>query len=401
MRCEPLEEWPCDGRPGRATARTARTGRTARRRGTAGRWLAVAAAALLPLGGCDGAEQADGGPPAPQPVAVELYEVHPEGVVDEVALTGQLEPADSVVVKSEIHGVIQSVDFEEGRTVEAGDVLFRLDDREWRARLMEAQAEQRLAQDVFDRTQMLTSRDVSSLARKTEAAAELDKAKARTDLARLQLDRTRIRAPFDGVMGMRMVAPGSRVDDETPLVEIFAIDRLQALFTIQERYVPMARVGLPIHVRVAPYPQERFPGEVFFVAPSLDADARRLILKAWIQNEDHRLKPGMFVNVDVEVAAKDDALMVPESAIVYDSHGVFVWRQGAERRAEKIPVELGLRQDGRVEIAAGVEPGDVVVSAGVHKVMAGRPLRDPRTPDGAAFHAREGDVGPKAEGGAS
>jgi membrane fusion protein (multidrug efflux system) len=334
-------------------------------------------------------------------VAVELYEVLPEAVTDEVALTGQLEPADSVVMKSEIAGVIASVDFEEGKAVEAGDILFRLDDREWRARLMEAQAQQRLAQDVFDRTQTLTNRDVSSLARETEAAAKLDEAKARTDLARLQLERTRIRAPFDGVMGMRMVAPGSRVEDEIPLVEIFAMDRLQALFTIQERYVPMARVGLPIHVRVAPYPDERFPGEVFFVAPALDAAARRLILKAWIENEDHRLKPGMFVNVDVTIAAMDAALMVPETAIVYDSHGVFVWRRGEEGKAEKIPVELGLRQNGRVEIAAGIEPGDVIVSAGVHKVMAGRILRDPRTADGAAYHAREGLASEKEEGGAS
>jgi membrane fusion protein (multidrug efflux system) len=353
------------------------------------------------VGGCAEPESAQSAP-APDPgVAVELYQVLPEAVVDEVALTGQLEAADKVFLKSEIAGVISSIHFEEGARVEAGDVLFRLDDREQRARLAEAQAEQRLAQDVYDRTQTLTSRDVSSLARKTEAAAELDKAMARTELARLQLDRTRIRAPFDGVVGVRLVAPGSRVEDEIPLVELVAIQRLQALFTIQERYVPLARVGLPIHVRVAAYPGERFPGEVFFVAPSLDAAARRLILKAWIQNEDHRLKPGMFVNVDVEIAAKDDALMVPETAIVYDSHGVFVWRQGAEGKAEKIPVELGLRQEGRVEIAAGVSPGDVIVSAGVHKVMAGKRLRDPRTRKDTTVHALEGRTGSSGEDGAS
>lgn len=358
-------------------------------------------AAVLPLGGCSESDGPSGPVDGPKPVAVELYQVLPEAVVDEVALTGQLEAADTGVVKSEIAGVISSIHFEEGQAVEAGDVLFRLDDREWRARLMEAQAEQRLAQDVFDRTQTLTSRDVSSLARKTEAIAELDKAKARTALARLQLDRTRIRAPFDGVLGLRRVAPGGRVEDEDVLVEILAVDRLQAIFTIQERYVPMARVGLPIHVRVSAYPDERFPGEVFFVAPNLDAAARRLILKAWIANDDLRLKPGMFVNVDVEVEAKDAALMVPETAIVYDSHGVFVWRQGEGGQAEKIPVELGLRQEGRVELVDGVAPGDVIVSAGIHKVMAGKLLRDPRSADGAAVHARDDRAVGEDEGGAS
>jgi len=340
------------------------------------------------LGGCGAGDgPAASGPPPPAPVWVELYEVTPQAVRDEIALTGELAAEDTVVLKSEIAGVVKTVEFEEGQPVKHGDVLFELDDREWRARLMEAEADQRLAQDVFQRTQTLTSRDVSSLARSEEAAANLDKAKARTELARLQLDRTRIRAPFDGVVGMRMVVPGSRVEDDVPLVEIVAIDRLQALFTVQEQGVPLAKVDLPVQVRVAAYPKERFPGKVFFVAPSLDSAARRLILKAWIDNPDHRLKPGMFVNVDVEIARNEAALMVPESAIIYDRHGIFVWRSGPEGKAEKVPVELGLRQEGRVEISSGVAPGDVIVSAGTHKVLAGDVIRDPRSTDGAAFHA--------------
>jgi len=133
-------------------------------------------------------------------------------------------------------------------------------------------------------------------------------------------------------------------------------------------------------VRVAAYPGERFPGEVFFVSPGLDPAARRLVLKAWIENPDHRLKPGMFVNVDVEVARKEAALVLPEAAIVYDRHGIFVWRAGPDGGAEKVPVELGIRKQGVVEVVAGLAPGDRIVAAGTHKVLAGSPLRDPREP---------------------
>lgn len=344
--------------------------------------LLVLCAPLLFATGCGtGETTTSGGPEKKKAVAVELVRVEPEFVKDVVSLSGELQAENNGTVKAEISGVINEIAFEEGQTVATGDVLFKLKNREQRALLLEAQAEERLAKDVFDRQQRLASKDVASLARKAEASAELDKARARVALARLQLDRTTVTAPFDGVVGVRMVAPGDQVDHEDALVQILAMDRLQAIFTVTEIGVPLAKVGLPVAVQVAAWPEERFPGKVFFVSPSLDSDARRLILKAWIANDDHRLKPGMFVNVDVEIDRKDDALMVPETAIVYDRNGTYVWRAGEESKAQKVPIELGLRQQGRVEIVSGIEPGDQVVAAGTHKVMADSVLEDPRDDD--------------------
>ena len=185
------------------------------------------------------------------------------------------------------------------------------------------------------------------------------------------LDRTRIVAPFDGVVGALMVGPGEWIESETGLVAIAAIEKLQLHFLLPEPSIRLAEVGGRVNVRVVAYPDERFAGEVFFVSPSVDRATRRLLAKAWIPNADHRLKPGMFANVDVVVLEKDGALLVPESAMVYDRHGNYVWRLDDEDRAEKIPVTIGLRRNGLVEIVAGIEPGDRVVSAGINKVMAG------------------------------
>jgi len=335
--------------------------------------LCITVLAACERGG--GSPEEAGGPDDSKPVTVELVTMRLEPLRDVVKFSGTLVAENEVVLRPEIRGVVEAIEFEEGQQVEKDQVLIRLRDDEQRARVQEARASLRLAQDTFDRTQRLTQRDVSSIARRAEATARLDEAKARVDLARLQLERTRIRAPFDGVVGARLVSPGDRVDDESPLVQVDAVERLQLLFTIAEVGVPLARKGAIVEAQVLAFPRERFTGEVFFVSPTINPGTRMLLLKAWIPNEEGRLKPGMFANVFVEARRKAKALLVPESALVYDRNGTYLWRVGEGERAEKVPVEIGLRQDGRVEIVRGVSAGDVVVSAGTNKVMAGTRVR--------------------------
>ncbi|MBW2229022.1 MAG: efflux RND transporter periplasmic adaptor subunit [Deltaproteobacteria bacterium] len=377
----------------------------------------VAACALFALSigigaGCDTPARQSGesaGDEREEAVFVELARVEAAPLSLEVSLTGQLEAEYEVLVRSEVEGVIRSIEFDEGRPVEQRQVLFRLRDEEQRARLHEAQAAERLARDIFERTQTLTSRDISSMARHTEAAAKLDQTRAQVELAQVDLDRTRIRAPFDGVAGSLFVGPGEWVKPETGLVSIEAIEKLQILIAIPEPSIALAHIGGKIHIRVVAYPEERFAGEVFFISPSVDRATRRLIAKAWIPNTGNRLKPGMFANVDVLVFEKEWALTVPEASIVYDRNGTYVWRVDADDRAEKVPVEMGIRQAGRVEILAGLAERDLVIAAGVNKVMAGNLVEavvpvdvQPASSDeeGAAIHARDlgGGKGDGVEG---
>jgi membrane fusion protein (multidrug efflux system) len=334
--------------------------------------LSLLVLALLSVQGCSEEVASKGSGFGPKPAKVEVVEVVPEPLSLEVALTGQLEAEFDVVVKTEIDGVIESIEFQEGKPVKRGEVLFRLRDAEQRAHVKEASAERKLAKDVLDRTQRLTNQDISSVARRSEATAALDEADAKVDLAKLDLARTRVRAPFDGVAGSLMVGPGERVEPDNGLVEISAIDKLQLIYTIPEPSIFLAQIDSEINIRVVAFKGERFKGRVFFISPSIDRATRRLIAKAWIPNDDHRLKPGMFANVDIRVFDKEAALMVPEAAMVYDRNGTYVWRVDGESLAEKIPVEIGIRQDGRVEILKGLAAHDRVVSAGIHKVSAGK-----------------------------
>jgi len=128
---------------------------------------------------------------------------------------------------------------------------------------------------------------------------------------------------------------------------------------------------LPVKISVKPFPEIRFDGEVFFVSPTLEASTRRLTLKAWVPNPGRKLQPGLFANLEVELAERPNALVIPDSAILVDQTGSFVWRIGEDGKAMRAPIEIGLRKAARVEIASGLEAGDRIVSAGTQKVTEG------------------------------
>lgn len=345
--------------------------------------LRVLLALLLP--GCgqgDAAPAEDSGPP---PVSVELVTVAPEFLRDEVSFVGQLEAAGSVVLRAEDEGIIEEIGFEEGSVVEKDQVLFRLRNDEQRARLRLAQAELAMVEAEYGRTRKLAQRNAASAAALERRAAEREIARAGVDLARVQLEQTFVRAPFEGYTGARRVFVGDRVDENRELVRLDDISKVALSFSLPEQALPLARPGVPLTISVAPYPGERFSGEVYFVSPYLEVATRRLAVKAWIPNPDHKLRPGLFAQVEAVIDEKEAALLVPEAAIVYDRSGAFVWRLDGEGLARRAPVELGLRTAGRVEVTEGLASGDQVVSAGTNKVFDGSLVREPpeRTADRA------------------
>ncbi|MGH7341390.1 MAG: efflux RND transporter periplasmic adaptor subunit, partial [Candidatus Rokuibacteriota bacterium] len=310
---------------------------------------------------------------------------------DELDLVGQLEADESVVIRPERAGIIDTVEFVEGQEVKTGTLLFRLRDDEERARVAEAEAQLALAEQNYRRAQALKGENVLSVAELERATAERDVARAHLDVAAVALDRTEIRAPFDGVLGRRTVSPGDRVTPErfgggegTGLVQIDAVATLKLVFTVPEIAIAAVRPDMPLAVSVAPFPGETFPGQVYFTAPALDPQNRRLVLKGRVSNPDRRLMPGMFANIRVEAARHENALALPESALVHEGDGVFVWRLDQAGAAERVAVVTGIRLPGRIEVTSGLRAGDRVVTAGTHKVSPGAPLRVAETADAAA-----------------
>jgi membrane fusion protein (multidrug efflux system) len=303
-----------------------------------------------------------------------------------------------VLLKSEIAGVVEKIGFVEGQRVEAGTVLFRLRDDQQQARVHEAEAQRALAADEFERTQRLARQNVAAGVQLARDRAELAVAQAVAERYRAELERTRIRAPFDGVVGSRLVSPGARVTPDDVLVRIDAVDPMELAFTIPEAALPLAEIGAPFELAVAAYPDHRFPGTVAFISPTVDATTRRVLVKGRVPNPERRLLPGMFATVSAELGERT-AFLVPEDAVNRDPAGFFVWRIGSEDGAERVPVSVGARAADRVEIEAELVPGDRIVTAGTHKVRAGEKV----TPVAAATAAPAPAVSepPKAGSGAS
>jgi membrane fusion protein (multidrug efflux system) len=321
----------------------------------------------------DALESSEGPPPS----VVETALVESRVFSERVEVVGQLAAAESVVIRPELSGILESIEFQEGQQVSEGDVLFVLRSEEQRAALREAEANRVLAADVFERTEKLSKVKISAASELTQARAGVAAAEAVVDLARVNLDRTRVRAPFDGALGARTVSPGDWVDSDVALVQIDAVDRLQLQFSLPENAIALAETGLEVTARVAAYPDEGFSGVVYFISPALDHDSRRLALKAWVPNAEGRLRPGMFSRVELEVERTEQAVVIPESSIANDATGSYVWRVNSESLAERASVELGTRRDGQVVIVSGLATGDTIVTSGTHKVFEGGGVQSP------------------------
>jgi membrane fusion protein (multidrug efflux system) len=354
------------------------------------RLLSAAVATLFALG-CGLADQQTDQQHGPPPPVVETIVVQPEDVRDVLEFVGQLDSAYSVVLAPEISGVVESIAFEEGSLVEKGEPLIYLRDAEQRARVREAEANVSLTRSNYKRAKELAEQRATSVAGLDRARAEFEIAAARLDLAKVELSRTVVRAPFNGVVGARLVSPGERVSPgrdrdsggegggggsgPSGLVRIDSLDEMELVFTLPETVMALAREGMKVELEVSPHPGEKFPGTVYFVDPRVDAVSRRVLVKARVPNPEHKLKPGLFAELQVLISSRENAIMVPEDAIVYGREGVFVWRI-ENGQAVQVPVEIGIRQPGRVELRSGVEPGDRIVSAGTHKLRVGSPVRD-------------------------
>jgi membrane fusion protein (multidrug efflux system) len=324
---------------------------------------------------CGGTESTARGPAALPPIAIEAITVEAGTLRDEIELVGQLEANESVVLRPELDGVVGSIEFTEGDTVPAGALLVRLRDEWQRAALDEAESARVLAEQAYTRARPLAGEGVLSADELDRVTAELSAARAREELARVAFERTSIRAPFAGALGPRLVSPGDRVTRETALVQLDAVEALKLVFTVPEMAVGAVRQDVPLTITVAPFPGEEFRGEVYFVSPTLDPQSRRLLIKARVPNPDRRLRPGHFAQIKVEASRRENALVVPAAALVQEAGGTFVWKIQADGTGVRVPVELGLRRAGSVEIVSGLEAGDRVVSAGTHKVLPGAPLQ--------------------------
>ncbi|MBM4454895.1 MAG: efflux RND transporter periplasmic adaptor subunit [Verrucomicrobia bacterium] len=314
-----------------------------------------------------------GGPPKDAPVPVELVAVETGPLLETLRATGTLDAEESVDLKPEVDGEITSIQMTEGANVKKGERLLQIDESKQQATVAEAEADFRLSEENRRRADLLLTDGTISQQEHDQVQSAFRRAQASLNLARKRLTEFTLNAPFDGTLGRRNVSVGQYVSPQTILVSIYALDRMKLDFNIAERYLARVKPGQTLSLTVAAHGDEKFSGEIYLVEPKVDVETRTVRVRAYLPNADHRLKPGMFANVTLSVGTRDSALTLPEDCVFPHTGGFAVYRD-AGGVAELVPVEIGLRVPGRVEILSGLQAGNLVARSGNLRLSPGRKL---------------------------
>ena len=326
-----------------------------------------------------------GGPQAP--TTVEVDTVRTGRVVETRDAVGTVRAFESITVTAKVPGVVQEIAFGEGQIVNANDVLVRLDSDERRADIETAVAETRRA--VAQRDELNTRLERAVALRRSGAGTEavvadltaqvkglesaIAAAEARRRAAEARLEDLVIRAPFGGRLGTRSVSLGAYVSPGTRITTLDDLTKVRLDFAVPENLLDQLKPGQVVRARSAAFGERLFDGKVALIDPRIEPTTRSVRLTAEFENKDEALKPGMFLSVAIEVSNKENAVVVPEEAVVSEGlrHVVFLVKDG---KIERRVIRIGQRQAARVEVVEGLQPGETLVVRGVQRVRAGAPV---------------------------
>ncbi len=302
------------------------------------------------------------------PAPVEVGKVEAVTLTDEAQAVGSLRSRQGVMLRPEVAGRVAQINFADGQRVQRGQLLVQLDDTLQRAQLQQAEAQAAIARTNLERSRELVAQGFVSQSAVDQNAAALQVAQAQVALARAQLARMKIVAPFNATAGIKTVNLGDYLKDGADIVNLEDMSSMAVDFRLPERYLARVKTAQPVELAVDAMPGRIFKGRVEAVDALVDANGRSLLVRARVDNPDTVLRPGMFARPRVVFAVRENALMVPEEALVPQGGRQYVFKVEADgkggQQARRIEARLGLRLAGKVELLDGVRPGEQVVTAG-------------------------------------
>jgi membrane fusion protein (multidrug efflux system) len=315
----------------------------------------------------------------PPPEAVTTVIAPREDWEEVIEAIGTVTAVNGVMVSADLPGIVETIAFESGRKVAAGDLLVRLDTRQEKAQLAAAMAQRDLARLNFDRAQGLRAEGVMSQADYDAAKAALDQAEASVGEIRATIDRKTIRAPFAGVLGIRQVHLGQYLSGGTAVVPLQSLDPIHVDFAVPQQDLARVTVGGTVRITTDSLPGEVVQGKVTAIDAIIDTATRNVQVQATLANEGHRLRPGMFVRAKVVLPQTTSVVALPASAILYAPYGDSVYivekmkrPDGAEYLGVRQQVvRLGAGRGDQIAVLSGVKPGEEVVTSGVFKLRNG------------------------------
>jgi membrane fusion protein (multidrug efflux system) len=316
-----------------------------------------------------------------QPAAMRGFEVIPVKAIvirtgalqDAINVNGSTVANEEVMIASEVQGKITKIAFQEGTMVRRGTPLVQLDVDELKAQRERLLVRQQLTRKIAERLEGLYKKEGVSLQEYEIARAEADQVDAELALIDVQITKRLVRAPFDGILGLRQVSEGSFVSAGTPIVSLVNTNPIMIEFAVPERYSSSISSGTRINFLMDGTP-ERFTATVVAKDPNIDLTTRTLKLKASAPNPNGKILPGAFANVRVNLQSFSNAIMIPTQAIMPEMGGkkVYVYRDG---KAEAVDIETGIRQEDMIQVTKGLQNGDTIITTGILQLRPGAAVR--------------------------
>ncbi len=327
--------------------------------------LALAALALL-LQGCGGGNA--GGFSFP-PMPVETAAVSQGPVLDRFEAVGTIEAGEAITVVTEVAAQVVSLPFREGTYVDRGGLIAQLDDAQLKAEAARAEAERDQRKTAYERVKTVVDQGAGAPQDLDDASAALRMAEANLDVAKTRLSKTRIAAPFDGILGARRVSPGAYLRVGDAITDLAQIRELRVTFAAPERYLGQLRPGAEVSVSTTAYPGYTLKGRINVVDPVLDPATRSATVVARVANPGGKFRPGMSADISAVLSQRADALTIPSEAVFAEGDQAYVFVVNADSTVSRTAVSLGTRLPDAVEVLTGLKAGDRVVRAGHQKLL--------------------------------
>lgn len=288
---------------------------------------------------------------------------------NQVNVTGSILADESVTLNSEVAGKIEMISFKEGQKVRKGDLLIKLNDDEVLAEIEKLQYTRKLNEDNEFRQQQLLDKEAISREEYETSLTTLNTTKAEIKIMQARLDKHHIKAPFDGVVGLRDVSEGSYLNPGSRIADLYKVDPIKLEFSIPSKYISLVNEGDSILFSVDAYDRQ-FRGSIYAIEPQIDPQTRSLKVRANAPNKNGLLLPGQFARINLILETIPNAMMVPTIAVIPELNGkkLYLYKNGI---VESQSVQTGIRTEDNLQVTAGISPGDTVIVSGLMQVNQG------------------------------
>jgi membrane fusion protein (multidrug efflux system) len=304
------------------------------------------------------------------PVTATLVEAAP--LDNNLRITGSLLANESVVIRSEVAGIVERIYFKEGQEVKKGQLLVQIDNDELQAEIEKLEFTRKLNEDIEYRQKQLLAREAISQEEYETSLTTLNTIRAELKLKQVQLSKRQIRAPFNGIIGLRRISEGAYLNPADNIGTLYNINPIKIDFAVPGKYASEVGEGDKISFTTDASDQ-RFTGTIYALEPQVDPATRTLQVRALSNNEEGFLLPGQFAKIQLTLETYESALMIPSQAVIPELNGkkVFVSQKGI---AVSKNITTGIRTSDKIQVITGLDPGDTLITSGMQQLQQGTPV---------------------------